>query len=72
MTNEVATLPAGDTIAEMRAALRADLDAPRALAAVDAWVAAASDIESDDTDAVALIVDAVDALLGVDLRPARQ
>ena len=72
MTNEVATLPADDTIAEMRAALRADLDAPRALAAVDAWVAAASDIESDDTDAVALIVDAVDALLGVDLRPARQ
>lgn len=71
MMNETAALPAGDTVAEVRTALRDDLDAPRALAAIDGWVTSSGSIEGDDTDAVTLIQTVVDALLGVDLRPAR-
>lgn len=65
--NDGASLPAGETIAAMRRALRNDLDAPEALAAVDAWVAASETVESDDTDAVQEMVTAIDALLGVAL-----
>ena len=60
-------IPAGETIAAMRAALRDDLDAPGALAAVDAWAAASLAIESDDTEAVGEMVQAIDALLGIRL-----
>ncbi|UFU08074.1 cysteine--1-D-myo-inosityl 2-amino-2-deoxy-alpha-D-glucopyranoside ligase [Ruania halotolerans] len=45
----------------LRAALAQDLDTPRALEIVDAWAA---------DDATELLADAVDALLGVDLRSA--
>ena len=51
----------------MRAALALDLDAPTALAAVDAWAGASTAIDSDDTDAPALVARACDALLGVPL-----
>lgn len=58
--------PAGaPVLADMRHALRDDLNAPAALAAVDAWATA----EGDDTTAPSLIADAVHALLGIDLRP---
>ena len=67
MTNDPAALPADDTVRAIRDALRDDLDAPAALAAVDAWVAASSAIDGDDTDAVDAVVEAVDALLGVRL-----
>ena len=54
--------PSGDILlAQVRAALADDLDAPAALAAVDRWAVA----EGDDPDAPALVAATVDALLGV-------
>jgi L-cysteine:1D-myo-inositol 2-amino-2-deoxy-alpha-D-glucopyranoside ligase len=50
-------------LAEVRAALAADLDAPQALAAVDRWAAG----DGADAGAPALVRDTVDALLGVAL-----
>jgi L-cysteine:1D-myo-inositol 2-amino-2-deoxy-alpha-D-glucopyranoside ligase len=61
------------TLAAVRAALATDLDAPQALAAVDAWVqraldgAAADEAADDVAGAPGLVADAVDALLGVRL-----
>ncbi len=52
--------PAGDVLDEVRAAMADDLDAPRALAAVDRWAA------NPGGDAE-VVVAAVDALLGVEL-----
>ena len=46
-----AGLNADATIAAVRAALADDLNAPAALAAVDAWAGASVAIDSDDTDA---------------------
>jgi L-cysteine:1D-myo-inositol 2-amino-2-deoxy-alpha-D-glucopyranoside ligase len=62
--------PAGSAaplIEGLRAALSNDLDAPRALAAVDAWAAAAPAPGAATGSAVdaARVADAVDALLGV-------
>ena len=54
---------AAATIAAVRSALRNDLDAPAALAAIDAW----ADATGEDAAASALVRDAVDALLGVAL-----
>lgn len=65
--NDASAFPAGQTVDEIRRALRRDLDAPSALRAVDTWVAACRDVEGDDTDAPGQIADAVDALLGVRL-----
>ena len=65
--NEPSSLPAAETIAAVRDALRDDLDAPAALAAVDTWVEASETIGGDDTDAVCAVVAALDALLGVRL-----
>ena len=70
----VAAAPAGTAtglIAEIRAALAADLDAPRALAAVDHWVqlapgGAAASGHASERDS-ALVSDAIEALLGVEL-----
>ncbi|AVM00800.1 cysteine--1-D-myo-inosityl 2-amino-2-deoxy-alpha-D-glucopyranoside ligase [Gordonia iterans] len=56
------------TIARVRAHLADDLDTPKALAAVDGWAGDALDGIGRDTGAPAAIADAVDALLGVDLR----
>ncbi|MDO5683148.1 MAG: cysteine--1-D-myo-inosityl 2-amino-2-deoxy-alpha-D-glucopyranoside ligase, partial [Propionibacteriaceae bacterium] len=66
-TNLSATLPATDVLAEVRAAMADDLDAPRALSAIDTWAAASLSIDGDDTDAPGLITDLADALLGVRL-----
>ncbi len=62
-----AALNAADVVTAIRAALADDLDAPAALAAVDAWAGASLAIDGDDTDAPALVAEAVDALLGVRL-----
>lgn len=59
---------AAATIARVRAHLADDLDTPKALAAVDGWAGDALDGIGRDTGAPAAIADAVDALLGVDLR----
>ncbi len=59
---------AANVVEEIRTALAADLDAPRALAAVDHWArqALAGGQECSRLDA-ALVSDAVEALLGVEL-----
>ena len=65
IANNPTAFPATETIQAIRDALRDDLDAPAALAAVDAWVAASAAVESDETDAVGDVLMTVDALLGV-------
>jgi L-cysteine:1D-myo-inositol 2-amino-2-deoxy-alpha-D-glucopyranoside ligase len=52
---------------EVRRALADDLDSPRALAAVDAWAAAALRGEGETAGAAGLVARTVDALLGVRL-----
>ncbi|MHA7304155.1 cysteine--1-D-myo-inosityl 2-amino-2-deoxy-alpha-D-glucopyranoside ligase [Arthrobacter sp. TMN-49] len=55
-------------LAEMRAALSQDLDAPRALAAIDAWAAqAAAGGGGNSVRDAALVSDAIEALLGLEL-----
>lgn len=56
---------AAATLAEVRSAMRADLDAPRALAAVDDWVERCLGEGGDNAAAPALVREVVDALLGV-------
>jgi len=56
-----------EVVDQMRAALADDLDAPTALAAVDAWADASGTIDGDDAYAPGLIAAACDALLGVAL-----
>jgi L-cysteine:1D-myo-inositol 2-amino-2-deoxy-alpha-D-glucopyranoside ligase len=64
----LATGPSADeALVQMRNALALDLDAPTALAAVDAWAGAATGMDSDDTEAPALVARACEALLGVTL-----
>ncbi len=57
------TPPAAPVVAALRAALADDLDAPAALAVVDAWAAE----QGDDTTGAGQVRLAVDALLGVAL-----
>ncbi|HEY6813643.1 MAG TPA: cysteine--1-D-myo-inosityl 2-amino-2-deoxy-alpha-D-glucopyranoside ligase [Propionibacteriaceae bacterium] len=68
---EAVRLPAGlnadEVLVQLRAALAQDLDAPSALAAVDAWAGASTAIDSDDAEAPALVARACEALLGVTL-----
>jgi L-cysteine:1D-myo-inositol 2-amino-2-deoxy-alpha-D-glucopyranoside ligase len=68
---EAASVPAGPSgdglLAAVREALADDLDAPAALALVDAWSDAALSGAGDDKQAPALMVRTVDALLGVRL-----
>jgi L-cysteine:1D-myo-inositol 2-amino-2-deoxy-alpha-D-glucopyranoside ligase len=60
--------PAADeTLAAIRAAVDEDLDAPRALAAVDRWVDAQLGSGGDDPGAPGVMARAVDALLGIRL-----
>jgi L-cysteine:1D-myo-inositol 2-amino-2-deoxy-alpha-D-glucopyranoside ligase len=54
-------------LARMRACLAEDLDAPMALAAVDAWADGALAGDTADAEAPALMRTAVDALLGIEL-----
>ncbi|HKS45661.1 MAG TPA: cysteine--1-D-myo-inosityl 2-amino-2-deoxy-alpha-D-glucopyranoside ligase [Amycolatopsis sp.] len=69
---EAASLPAGPaaepTVVRLREHLADDLDTPRALAALDAWVADALRRDGTDPAAPALIRSAVDALLGIVLQ----
>ncbi|MEO3791925.1 cysteine--1-D-myo-inosityl 2-amino-2-deoxy-alpha-D-glucopyranoside ligase [Nonomuraea sp. B10E15] len=64
-------LPSGpraeELLATVRERLADDLDAPGALAAVDAWASGALAGEGPDTGAPGLVRDLVDALLGVQL-----
>jgi L-cysteine:1D-myo-inositol 2-amino-2-deoxy-alpha-D-glucopyranoside ligase len=62
-----AGMNAEETISSIRAALDENLNAPAAVAAVDAWAGASTAIDADDVDAPALIAQACDALLGVRL-----
>jgi L-cysteine:1D-myo-inositol 2-amino-2-deoxy-alpha-D-glucopyranoside ligase len=58
----------GDAVvAQIRQALANDLDAPAAVAAVDAWAGASTVVESDDAYAPPLVARACDTLLGVRL-----
>ena len=59
--------PAEALLASVRAALAEDLDTSRAIAAIDAWVAAALADGDGDESAPALVRDLTDALLGVAL-----
>jgi L-cysteine:1D-myo-inositol 2-amino-2-deoxy-alpha-D-glucopyranoside ligase len=69
------TLPAGpdatDVIARMRNYLADDLDTPKAIAALDAWVTDALEYGGHDADAPKLVASAVDALLGIKLSTQR-
>ncbi|MGB3695995.1 MAG: cysteine--1-D-myo-inosityl 2-amino-2-deoxy-alpha-D-glucopyranoside ligase [Gordonia sp. (in: high G+C Gram-positive bacteria)] len=60
---------ATDTLARLRQHLADDLDTPKALAAVDAWAADTILGIGSSTTAGPLMIDAVDALLGVDIAP---
>jgi L-cysteine:1D-myo-inositol 2-amino-2-deoxy-alpha-D-glucopyranoside ligase len=60
-----AGLNADEVLVQVRGALAHDLDAPAALAAVDAWAGASMAIDSDDTEAPSLVARVCDALLGV-------
>ena len=60
-----ASLNADEVLVQVRRALAHDLDAPAALAAVDAWAGASVAIDSDDDEAPVLVARACDALLGV-------
>jgi L-cysteine:1D-myo-inositol 2-amino-2-deoxy-alpha-D-glucopyranoside ligase len=62
-----AGLNADEVLVQVRAALADDLDAPTALAAVDAWAGASVAIDSDDVEAPALVARTCEALLGVTL-----
>ncbi|MFI6503510.1 cysteine--1-D-myo-inosityl 2-amino-2-deoxy-alpha-D-glucopyranoside ligase [Nonomuraea typhae] len=68
---EAAALPAGpeagDLLREVRERLAGDLDAPGAVAAVDAWAERALKEGGTDATAPALVRDLTDALLGVRL-----
>jgi L-cysteine:1D-myo-inositol 2-amino-2-deoxy-alpha-D-glucopyranoside ligase len=59
--------PAQDLLWQLRSHLADDLNTPAALAAVDAWAAAARDRRGRAADSPRLVRDAVDALLGVRL-----
>ena len=58
---------ARDVLAEVREALADDLDAPRALRAVDRWVGQQQAVGGEDTGAPGVLSRALDALLGVAL-----
>jgi L-cysteine:1D-myo-inositol 2-amino-2-deoxy-alpha-D-glucopyranoside ligase len=58
---------AAEVVTQMRSALALDLDAPTALAAMDAWAGASTAMDTDDTEAPGLVFRACEALLGVSL-----
>lgn len=62
-TSASAGADATATLDAVRAALRNDLNAPAALAAIDAWAA----VGGDDPSAPALVAEVADALLGIRL-----
>ncbi|WP_116206432.1 cysteine--1-D-myo-inosityl 2-amino-2-deoxy-alpha-D-glucopyranoside ligase [Amycolatopsis circi] len=66
---EAVALPAGpdaeDTVARLRDHLSDDLNTPKALTAIDAWVTSALRRDGADQAAPGLVKEAVDALLGI-------
>jgi L-cysteine:1D-myo-inositol 2-amino-2-deoxy-alpha-D-glucopyranoside ligase len=62
-----AGLSAADVISRVRTALNDDLDAPTALAAIDAWASGSLAVDGDDAEAPSQIVGVADALLGIRL-----
>jgi L-cysteine:1D-myo-inositol 2-amino-2-deoxy-alpha-D-glucopyranoside ligase len=56
---------AGDLVARLRRYLADDLNSPKALAAVDGWVADAFEYGGRDAGAPRLVATALDALLGI-------
>ena len=54
-------------IADLRRALRTDLDAPTALAVVDEWSSAVLAGDGQDEEAPGQVAAAVDGLLGIEL-----
>jgi L-cysteine:1D-myo-inositol 2-amino-2-deoxy-alpha-D-glucopyranoside ligase len=62
-----AGLSAADVISGVRTALNDDLDAPAALAAIDAWASGSLAVDGDDAEAGSQIIDVADALLGIRL-----
>ena len=56
---------ADDTVAAIRSALADDLDAPRALAAIDAWADRTLSSGGDEASAPGVLGRALDALLGI-------
>ncbi|WP_026554761.1 cysteine--1-D-myo-inosityl 2-amino-2-deoxy-alpha-D-glucopyranoside ligase [Arthrobacter sp. 35W] len=62
------TLPGGSAmlvLGDIRAAIAADLDAPRALAAIDAWLDATAPADTPSELDAAIFADTVESLLGV-------
>ena len=63
--------PAAPVVEEVLAAVADDLDAPRAVAAIDAWVAATLGVDgladTSDPDAAVAIIAVADAALGIQL-----
>jgi L-cysteine:1D-myo-inositol 2-amino-2-deoxy-alpha-D-glucopyranoside ligase len=59
--------PAADVVGRVRRYLADDLDTPKALVALDGWATDVLEYGGRDTDAPALVRNAVDALLGVEL-----
>ena len=57
--------PAEDVLASVRAALCHDLDAPAALAAVDAWAGASLAVDGGDAEAPSLVAQLCGSLLGI-------
>jgi L-cysteine:1D-myo-inositol 2-amino-2-deoxy-alpha-D-glucopyranoside ligase len=57
--------PSGPVVEEVLAALAADLDAPRAVAAVETWVVATLAGEASEDGSPAAVRDVVDAALGL-------
>ena len=70
---DLALAPAGPVVEEVLAALADDLDAPRAVAAVDRWVDATLGTDgladTSDPDAAVRLLGLVDAALGLSLWP---
>jgi len=62
-----AALDARPVIEQARTALRTDMDAPAALAAIDAWAQASLALDGDDHEAPGHIAAFADAVLGIAL-----
>jgi L-cysteine:1D-myo-inositol 2-amino-2-deoxy-alpha-D-glucopyranoside ligase len=62
-----AGLDGAEVLVQVRAALAQDLDAPTALAAVDAWAGASLAIDGDDAEGPSLVARTCETLLGVTL-----
>ncbi len=60
-------MPAEQLAADVREALRDDLDTDAAIAAIDAWAGASLAIHGDDPEAIATVTAIANNLLGIQL-----